>query len=394
MNTKYISGNPINTLSTLLETLDISKAELDTFLNTPSKQRYKEPRVPAFKKDGTRRIILCPNQLTRKIQRRVNNRIFRKLVIWPPFLYGSRPNEEVDGVTSQKDYVHCAKVHCESKSILKVDISDFFNHISRHFVYDLFSTCFGYKQEISEILTDICCYGEYLVQGALTSSYVATLILYDQEEQVVNVMKRQNLRYTRLIDDITVSSTKSSFDFFHVKQRIFSMLMEKDLPINHEKTSVYYSSMEPLTVHGLRVEFKEPRLPAKEVSKLKSAVKNLEQLSKEEKYRKSKSYRKDFHRCIGRVNKLERVKHNQHKKLISRVLKIKPYPSGIDIKLSYLIINRLNADRSTKKSTYWYFKRFNQLVDRIQLIKTLYPTEAKKLKNLILKWKLKPSYDP
>ena len=392
MNTKLISGTPINTIVSLLQTLDITQPELDTFLKTPLTNRYKEPRVSAFKKDGTKRVILCPSQLTRKIQRRVNNRIFKKLVKWPSFLYGSTPNKIIDGVIAHKDYVHCAKVHCESKSILKVDISDFFNHISRYFVLDLFVTCFGYKREISEILTDICCNGEYLVQGALTSSYVATLIFYDKEEQVVNIMNRQNLRYTRLIDDITVSSKASSFDYYHTKQTIFTMLREKDLPINHEKTAVFYSSMEPLTVHGLRVEFKEPRLPAKEVSRLKSAVKNLEKLASETKYRKSKSYRRDFHRCIGRVNKLERVKHNQHKKLISRVLKIKPYPSGIDIIVSYLIIDRLKLDYAKKNSTYWYFKRFNQLNDRIQLIRTLYPFEAKKLKKAISK--LKPDYKP
>jgi RNA-directed DNA polymerase len=392
MNTKIISGTPINTKKSLIRTLGITASELDTFLNTPLSNRYKEPRVSAFKKDGSKRIILCPNQLTRKIQRRINNRIFKVVVKWPSFLYGSTPNEEIDGVIQHKDYVNCARVHCESKSILKVDISDFFNQISRYFVLDLFITCFGYDEEVSEILTDICCNGGFLVQGALTSSYVATLIFYDKEEQIVNVMNRQNLRYTRLIDDITVSSKVSLFDYYHVKQRIFTMLMDKDLPINHKKTAVFYSSMEPLTVHGLRVEFKEPRLPAKEVARLKSAVKNLEKLASEKKYRKSKSYRKDFHRCVGRVNKLARVKHNQHEKLITRIQKIKPYPSGIDIKLAYLIIDRLKVDFNKKNATYWYFKRFNQLIDRIQLIKNLYPIKAKKLKNEIIN--LKPAYEP
>ena len=61
------------------------------------------------------------------------------------------------------------------------------------------------------------------------------------------------------------------------------MLYQKDLPVNFNKTMTYKSNLEPLNVHGLRVNYKEPRLPQHEVSNIRAAVKRLESLVQNDK---------------------------------------------------------------------------------------------------------------
>lgn len=245
---KIISKNKISRVDNFCQVLDISREELEAIIQLNDEDKYLEPKTLAFKKNGKKRLVKCPIQPLRKIQKRINNRIFKEIIQWPEFVFGSVPNDDELGV--QKDYVTCASLHCEAKSLLKVDISDFFLNIHEDFVRDLFKRFFKYDDELCDYLVALCCYNGTLVQGALTSSYLASLILWDLERSVVNKLKRWKLTYTRLVDDITVSSKISKFNFEIAEHHIKNMLMLKDLPVNSNKTKVIYSSSSPLMVHG------------------------------------------------------------------------------------------------------------------------------------------------
>ena len=380
MNSKIYTGDPINTLNSLIvKTLRLTMGELNNLINTGYSNRYHEPVNKAYKKDGTKRRVFCPDQQTRTFQRRINNTIFKQNVLWPKYVYGSIPNS-IDSSIENRDYIKCAEQHCEAKSLLKIDVSDFFDNIHRTHVYSLFNGCFGFDEEVSETLCEICCYGDSLVQGALTSSYIANLVFFDLEEQLVHRLNKKNLIYTRFIDDITISSKVSNYNFTNSKKLVEAMLLEKDLPINNDKTEIKYSSMEPLLVHGLRVEFKQPRLPSKEVANIKASIHSLCQSAKEKKYRKSRGYRKEYNRCMGRTNKLARVGHIKHKEFVSKLKEVKPLPSAVDLKHAYLTIKRLDTDFSQKSRTHWYRKRYNRLVYLNNLIKLLYPKHSKLIK--------------
>src|SRR3546814_1107219 len=90
-------------------------------------------------------------------------------------------------------------------------------------------------------------------------------------------------------------------------QIIQDMLFSKALPINEHKVKRSTISTEALTVHGLRICFDTPRLPADEVGRIRAAVKTIELLAAEGRFRESISYRRSYNRCMGRVNKLKRV---------------------------------------------------------------------------------------
>lgn len=92
-------------------------------------------------------------------------------------------------------------------------------------------------------------------------------------------------------------------------------------------------------MHGLRVNTSTARYPADEVRKIRASVKNLEIVAAEPNYIRSHYYRREFYKCQGRVNKLARVGHIQHEKLIGRLLKIKPLPSHTDIEIVKKLLN-------------------------------------------------------
>ena len=145
------------------------------------------------------RTVYRPHHKLKRLQRRINKRIFRELVIWPDFLFGSVPNDNDDEDSIKRDYITCASLHCSAKSILKIDIKNFFDNIHKDLVGDVFEGFLCIKSEAKEYMIDVCCAGEFIVQGALTSSYIASLCLYDIETQVYRRAKRKGLTYTCLL---------------------------------------------------------------------------------------------------------------------------------------------------------------------------------------------------
>ena len=352
LNPRKVSAGSISSVENLCGALDISLDEIYGALSLPDDEKYTVTETP--KSDGGVRLVHNPHYLLRKIQRRINKRIFSRLSIiqWPDHLFGSVPNQRdlrTQGVVN-KDYVSCAAKHCGAKSLLKVDVKDFFDNIHKDLVLDVFSNFMKFDREVSELLAEVCCFKSHVIQGALTSSYLASLCLYDVEGAVVERLMRKGLVYTRLVDDITVSSRVSNYDFNYSLDIIRAMLTSKDLPLNLVKTRFVYVSSEPLTVHGLRVAFPQPRLPSGEVARIRAAVKNIENLASERGYRTTHAYRHDFNRCMGRVNKLVRVGHDRYDSLLGRLRKIFPLPSKKDIERANAMLDRLARDCSTTVS--------------------------------------------
>ncbi|MBU9841922.1 MULTISPECIES: reverse transcriptase family protein [Rahnella] len=385
-HTRKNTVSAINSVQSLCDALDIALHDFNIALSTPDSERYTPSEIE--KSDGSLRKIYNPKSFLRKIQRRINRRIFNLYtkkgrerknppITWASYLFGSIPNQFLDENIEQKDYIACARVHCQSKSLLKVDIKNFFDNVQDVHIQDIFSNFFFFNDEVSRALTNICCFEGHLVQGALTSSYLSCLCLYDVEGKIVDRLARKNLRYTRLVDDITVSSTVSNYDFSYAKDIIINMLHEKDLPVNLKKTQFYYTSTSPLTVHGLRVSFSEPRLPSDEAKRIRASVRNIESLSSETNYRTTHAYRKDFNRCMGRVNKLKRVNHSQYETLFNRLLKLVPLPSKKDIDRVSVSLLRLESDyKLGKHDSYWYWKRYYRIHERLNILQRTFSREA------------------
>ncbi|WP_444913668.1 reverse transcriptase family protein [Microbulbifer sp. TRSA007] len=368
----------ISNLDNLADALGVEYSVLENAKSLGS-ERYRSQELP--KSGGGVRKVYDPHPLIRTLQGRINKRIFIPLVSWPKYLYGSLPNEQINNRLISRDYIECAKQHCLSKSLLKVDISNFFDNIHRDYVYEIFSNFLKFPEQVSSYLTDICCLNDFIVQGGLTSSYIATLVFWEYEGLLVKRLERKGLTYTRLVDDITVSSKVHNFNFDYAEKHIKLMLLELDLPINDSKTKVVRSGIEPLQVHGLRVNYSKPRLPSHEVKRIKAAVHNVIKMSKVNNYRTTVAYRKAHDRCMGRVNKLARIGHNKHSMLKNQLIQALPLPSKSDIKKAERSISRLERTDPTKLKKRNYMRKFFLVQYRILIISRTYKSEAKAFRN-------------
>lgn len=374
--------NVISGVSNFCDAINVSEEEFRAVAALPDSKKYNDLNKILVKNDGTVRNVKNPVGRLRVIQRRINRRIFKPLVLWPSFIYGSIPKEEDEELneTRHTDYINCAKVHCNSKSILKIDLKNFFENIHQDHIHHLLINFFKYDDELAKLLCRIFCFQSNLVQGALTSSYLASLILWDVEGKLVHRLQRKKLNYTRLVDDITVSTNISNFDFESTKSLIIEMVSEKDLPINNAKSIVMNAGITPLTVHGLRVNFSQPRLQSDEVRTIRAAVNNCVKLAKDPSFRTTNVYRKDFSRCFGKLSKLKRVEHNQYDKLKVKLLNFLPLPAKSDIDKAKKTLERLKKDFPTKYNLYGYRKRYFNLQNRLNTLKRRFPIIAKEIR--------------
>lgn len=387
-----VISDPIGSVPNLAAALDLQVKDIREVLCIPPNDKYELKHQP--KADGSERKVYKPHHKVRRVQRKINKRIFSlpSVIQWPSYIYGSIPNSvNSQGEETRKDYVSCAEVHCGAKSVLRVDVKDFFENIHFDVVEKIFSELFNYPEEVADVLARLCIHENRLPQGGLTSGYLACLCLHDLEPELVRRLGNKGLKYTRFVDDITISSKSSLYDFSFAKKLVVDMLHSKDLPVNEEKTSVQRMSTDPIMVHGLRVMYKEPRLPSDEVRKIRAAVRNIEKVAANPGYRLTNAYKRDFNKCMGRVNKLARVKHKQHRTFINRLSKIKPLPSKEAVIRAKSMIRRLEKDYPGKSGSYWYKKKYYQAHERLNVIKRSYPTVSEILREKLKG--IKPEYE-
>lgn len=387
-----VACGSISNVENLAAALGLTTLHFEKLWEIPEELRYSSKTIP--KLSGELREVHNPCRELRIIQRRINTRIFSNpdVVKWPNYLYGSIPKgDNPEDEFNSRDYVSCAKLHCRAKSILKLDIKDFFTNVHDDLVMEVFSEVLKYPDLVSQVLTRVCTHKSSLVQGALTSSYLAMLSLNSAEHDLVHRLRKKNLIYTRFVDDITISSKVANYDFSYAARLVEQMLVEKGLPLNSKKTTTQYASLAPLTVHGLRVCFAEPRLPADEVRRIRAAVQSLEIVAKEKNYRQTYPYRKDFNRCMGRVNKLARVGHNQHANFVSRLHKILPLPSAREVDYVKAATVKLEGLYSAKRDSFWYKKLYYRVGDRLNLVGRSFPNLAKSLRERLKE--VKPTYE-
>lgn len=373
---KLKTNNKIASLSNFCEALSFDPQELNLLKELDLEKRYTLIRRP--KVNGERETH-NPHILLRKIQSRINKRIFKDLVIWPDYLYGSIPNttDVSDGFSIvKKDYISCAAIHCGAKSILKLDIKNFFDNLHEERVKYIFKNFFHYSNDVVELLAFCCCHRGRTPQGALTSSYLASLCMFDKEDQLVARLHRRGLKYTRLVDDITVSSSKTDFKFEGVIHHINMLLEEIDLPLNLEKTCISRVSMEPLTVHGLRVNFSSPRLQAKEVADIRSSVSHLRKNSARAGARTTLSYRKAYYRVMGKISKLKRVGHKQHEELLNKIKEIFPLSNKKEKEYIEKSIASLEKGKGSLNGGYFFERRIHTLYYKLSILQKSFPKEA------------------
>ncbi|WP_449122856.1 reverse transcriptase family protein [Pseudomonas sp. MPG01] len=368
---KKTTNESICSIDNLLAALGLNEVDYRNIQGLDERSRYA--LIHLKKKNGGDRVVCDPHPLVRKFQRRIKNRLFNQ-VRYPEYLYGSISDPE-----HPRDYISCAQRHCKAKTILKIDITSFFDFIDYNLVFKIFNKLFFYTKEVSEALADICTREGVVPQGASTSSFIANLCFFDVEGQVVKGLERQGLIYTRLTDDITVSSVIQDKDLTKAKSMIVAMIEQAGFKVNEAKTSVESVSTTAFKIHGLRVNKETPQLPRDEIRGIRAAVHNLKALSREPNARTSFDYRKRYESISGRVNKLARTGHPRYKKHRVELKSIMPLPSQKDIRRCLIMLSTLRRDYITFCGAPLYMKRYHRLRHRLILLQRVYKHEARKI---------------
>lgn len=191
------------------------------------------------KKNGGDRLLFCPNDELKSVQRAILGEILEHL---PISRYATAYRKGVS-------LTHNASPHVGKKYILKLDITDFFASIGFEQVYvSAFSTS-NFPRFIGCLLTVLCTKGDCLPQGAPTSPALSNIVMRRFDDLLGDWCKSRGIAYTRYCDDMTFSSDKP---LYRVYQKVADMLENTTFELNPDKTC-FVTNASRQTVTGITV---------------------------------------------------------------------------------------------------------------------------------------------
>lgn len=261
------SGKPIGSPDALAAALNIQLNEL-SYLAERGAKNYDF--FSKQKKTGGVRSISAPSHTLKIVLRRINSRIFSNCD-FPAYLQGS-----IKDANNPRDFVYNAKSHSSGSSFVLVDIKDFFPSIQKKHVYQIFKYLFKFPHSVAELLANLTTLNGVLPQGAPTSSYIANLIFYDHEPSLVEWLRKRGFVYSRLVDDITISSGLriSDKEKGEALGKVRAMASKFNMSLHKGKIKLLDSDRPGVNVcvTGLNIEKGKPRLPVSERKKIRAEV--------------------------------------------------------------------------------------------------------------------------
>jgi hypothetical protein len=227
--------------------------------------------------------------------------------VYPSFLTGS-----IEG----RDYNTNAWIHSDACAAITEDISNFFPSITSEAVYEIWNKFFGFAHEPSMLLTSLTTRDGVVFQGTPTSSYIANLAFWDVEHIFVNKLLGRGLRYSRYVDDITVSSFKAINleDKKWAIAQIYAMAGSKGFNAKREKHFIFNGSR-PIEIMGLVIN-SGVSLPHTERANIRAAVRSLENQNQGF---TDLTFRIKRNHVLGKIGKLKRFHGVEADKLRARL---------------------------------------------------------------------------
>lgn len=195
--------------------LEIDDKSLRYFLyHKKTENMYTSFKIP--KKNGEYRIINSPNKELKNIQ--------KKLAYVLALIYKVKPSAY--GFIYKKNIIENAKQHTKRKTILNIDLENFFNQIHFGRIKGmLIKKPYEIGSEAAIVIAQISCLKGRLPQGAPSSPVLTNMICSPLDTQLTRLAKKYELRYTRYADDITFSTYRNEFP----KKIVFGELNDLNL---------------------------------------------------------------------------------------------------------------------------------------------------------------------
>lgn len=192
-------------------------------LSNHAEEHYQKVQIP--KRNGTWRTLYVPDSLLKYIQKQILHKILMQ------FPVSSCASAYKKGCSLKENAVP----HTGKPIVLKMDIWDFFGNITFINVYQHAFPGELFPPSVRTLLTHLCCYRDFLPQGAPTSPYISNLVLAPFDHYMENWCKGRNITYTRYCDDLTFSG---NFEPEMLIRKVSSFLLRMGFEVNPEKTKV------------------------------------------------------------------------------------------------------------------------------------------------------------
>lgn len=219
---------------------------------------------PKPKKNGGTRYVYDTKAPLKPLLRTINQVVF-KAVKFPPYLTGA---------ISGSDFIANVRIHRGAKSAFSEDIATFFDHITADQVHRVWREFFRFGPEVAALLTNLTTREGRVFQGTPTSSYLANLAFWDREPALVQRLADRGIRYSRYVDDLTVSS-KEAFDSSTktwVLAQVYGMIGGAGFKPQREK-HVSLRSSAPMKIMGLNANSRNgPSIPKAERAEIRAQV--------------------------------------------------------------------------------------------------------------------------
>ncbi len=175
--------------------------------------------------NGKRRLLVEAVGPLKAVQRRILDNVLLR----PP------PAKSSFGAIKGRSIKENARRHCNSKYIAKLDIQDFYPSIRSTKVYTFFVEL-ECSPDIANLLTPLTTRNYSLPLGASTSPMLADQILSKVDVRINGMAEKVGLRYTRYVDDITLSG---NFPLNRLVPLVMKVLSESGFKTKKKKLVLY-----------------------------------------------------------------------------------------------------------------------------------------------------------
>lgn len=241
--------------------------------------RYKVFRIS--KRSGGKRTICVPELPLLIVQKWIDSNILSKC----------RPHHKSFAFNKGSSIIKCAREHCGSRWLIKIDVKHFFESITEIQVFKLFES-FGYQPLVAFELARLCTRQfqtddlfnkrKWLVdsskyekipfyrsgilghvpQGSPTSPKISNLVCRGLDDKISRYAESEETVYTRYADDLHFSAHSRNFNRKKASRLIYNikrLLYEEGFEIRTTKTVVVPPGARKIVL-GLNIDQDRPRL--------------------------------------------------------------------------------------------------------------------------------------
>ncbi len=209
-------------LSSLCLDLGIEAKTLYALSNNVS-SHYHEVKIP--KKGGGMRTLHVPDEVLKHVQKRIADQLLACEEI-SAYAYAYRY-----GCSAKMN----AKRHVNQEIVMRLDIRDFFDHITFAQVREHAFPKWKYSEPLRTLLSVLCIDEDSLPQGSPASPAISNIIMRPFDDVMGEWCRRKKITYTRYCDDLTFSG---SFEPNEVIAQAALFLSHLGFFLNEKKTVI------------------------------------------------------------------------------------------------------------------------------------------------------------